>query len=171
MITSSTGVLNEPCANSFPALNVKQEASGERWGSHLWRAVTEDIALYFQKAWFLNEANKHWPATLHRKPAGNTLVLFYLTERQTDIQGWLINQLWNWEVRLIPDSPRLATSEQFAASLEVELKTNIYPKTHVSMWHEGGNRGQQWPCQEGYPEGGAHLPTYKLNSLLPSQHQ
>lgn len=30
MITSSTGASNEPCANSFPDLNAKQDASGER---------------------------------------------------------------------------------------------------------------------------------------------
>lgn len=29
MITSSTEVLNEPCANSFPVLNAKQDASRE----------------------------------------------------------------------------------------------------------------------------------------------
>lgn len=153
MITSSTGVLNEPCANSFPALNAKQDASGERQGSHLWRAATDDTTPCFWEAWLLKEISQWVPgkAVTFQIPWGtcrklSNFILFYrqrnwYPEMTAICSKSPTNQLWNWEEKwgcLISDWPRLATSDQYVARLEIEkksVKTNICPKTQMSVWH------------------------------------
>lgn len=80
MITSSAGVLNEPCANSFPALNAKQDARRREAaaceGRHCDTAVSE--------AWLL-----HAP---HHVSPGST-VTFQIPWGTCRKHGFIVSQM------------------------------------------------------------------------------